>query len=71
VQEANPVVRFFMEHSSSPVMGLLLVKLLAVGLGVWVWRTGRERLLARINILFAIVVAWNLLAMIVGAAQMA
>jgi uncharacterized protein DUF5658 len=71
VQEGNPVVRWFMQNSSSPVMGLLIIKFLAVGLGIVVWRTGRERLLSRINILFAIVVAWNLLALIVGATQLA
>ena len=33
--------------------------------------TGRERLLSRMNILFAVVVAWNLLAMIVSASRFA
>ncbi len=69
VQEGNPVVRWFMDESSSPIVGLLAVKMLAVILGVVVWRMRRERLLARINILFAIVVAWNLLALIAGAIQ--
>jgi hypothetical protein len=32
-----------------------------------VWRLGRRRLLVRINILFAVVVTWNLVALIVGA----
>ena len=71
VQEANPAVRWFMEASPSPLAGLLAIKMLAVMLGVVVWRLRRERLLARINFLFACVVAWNLVALIVGAVQLA
>ena len=66
VQEANPVIRFALRYSSHPLGGLLLVKMLALALGVYCWRCGRERLLTRINILFAIVVAWNLIALIAG-----
>ena len=66
VQEGNPVVRFALRFSSHPLEALLVVKLLALGLGLYCWRCGRSRLLTRINILFAIVVAWNLLALIAG-----
>ena len=66
VQEANPLVRLALRYSSHPWGGLLLVKSLALALGVYCWRCGRERLLTRINILFAIVVAWNLVALIAG-----
>ncbi len=71
VREGNPVVRWFIEQSSSPIVGLLLVKVAAVVLGVVVWRLGRQRLLARINIVFALVVAWNLMALIASALQAA
>ncbi len=66
VQEANPLVRVALRYSSHPLGGLLLVKALALMLGVYCWRCGHERLLMRINILFAIVVAWNLIALIAG-----
>lgn len=66
VQEANPLVRLVLRNSSHPLGGLLLLKVLALGLGVYCWRCGRQRLLMRINILFAIVVAWNLIALIAG-----
>ena len=66
VQEGNPMVRFAMRFSSHPLGGLLAVKMLALGLGIYCWRCGRHRLLTRINILFAIVVAWNLVALIAG-----
>ena len=68
IQEANPVVLWFLENASSPIAGLLAIKALAVLLGVAVWKLGRQRLLARINILFAVVVCWNLFALIIGAA---
>ena len=66
IQEANPFVRFALKFSSNPIGGLVAVKCLALGLGIYCWRCGRERLLTRINILFAMVVAWNLAALIVG-----
>ena len=66
VREGNPLVRMALAYSSHPLGGLLAVKLLALGLGVYCWHRGRERLLGRMNLLFAGVVAWNLAALIVG-----
>lgn len=71
VQEANPIVRWLMDLSASPLHGLLIVKLVALILGIIVWRMGRRRLLVKINILFAFVVTWNLVALIVGATGVA
>jgi len=69
VKEGNPVVLLAMSVSANPVSALLTVKLIAVALGVLCFSTGRERLLSRINIVFAALVAWNLVALILGAAQ--
>jgi hypothetical protein len=66
VKEANPVVNVFMHLGSTPVSGLLIVKLLALGLGIFCWRMGRHRLLSRVNMLFAGLVVWNLVALILG-----
>lgn len=66
VREGNPLVKAALHIAPNPLGGLLAVKLLAVGLGVYCWKGGRERLLIKINILFAVIVAWNLLALIVG-----
>ena len=66
VREGNPLVRFMMHSSANPLNGLLLVKLLAAGLGLYSWRLGRGKLLARINIVFALIVAWNLGALILA-----
>jgi hypothetical protein len=67
VREGNPLVRLMMHATSNPLNGLLAVKLLAVGLGLYCWKVGRGKLLARINILFALIVAWNLGALILAA----
>jgi hypothetical protein len=67
IKEANPFVRFALKLGPSPVGGLIIVKLLAIGLGVYCWRLGRHRLLSRINVWFAMLIAWNLVALIVGA----
>ncbi len=66
VKEANPLVKGMMHVTSSPMMGLLLVKLLAIALGVYCWRIRKYRLLLRINILFALLAAWNMIALIAG-----
>ena len=65
VEEGNPLVRWAIGLSSSPLSGLLLVKLVAIALGIVCWRLGRWKLLSRMNILFALVVTWNVVAMIV------
>ena len=69
VREGNPVVRAILAYSPSAVLGLMFVKLAAVVLGIYCWRMGRMRTLTRINILFAVVIAWNLVALIVGTAS--
>jgi len=66
VSEANPFVRFVLGVVPNPIEGLLVVKLLAVLLGLYCWRLRRERLLLYINVLFAALVAWNLVALILG-----
>jgi hypothetical protein len=71
VHEANPLVRFAFSIGASPIAGLLLVKLAAILIGVYCGVMGRERVLMRANLLFALLVAWNLLAVIVGAARIA
>src|ERR1700689_2887183 len=71
VHEGNPLVRAALHYAQNPLGGLLAVKLLAVALGFYCWRGGRERLLHRINLLFAGIVAWNRVALIVGSLNLA
>ncbi len=67
VQEGNPLVRFAISYAPNPLGGLILVKLAAISLGLYCWHRGRERVLTRMNWMFALVVAWNLFSMIIGA----
>ena len=67
VREGNPLVRMMMHLTTNPLGGLLAVKLVAVALGLYCWKVGRGKLLSRINIAFALVVAWNLAALILAA----
>jgi len=66
VREANPLVRLALNLGHNPIGRLIGVKVLAVMLGFYCWRMGRERLLSRINAMFALVIAWNLIALILG-----
>ena len=66
VQEGNPLVRWVIGASSNPLSGLLGVKVLALVLGLFCWRMGKQRLLGRVNLLFAALIAWNLVALIAG-----
>ncbi|MCC6293201.1 MAG: hypothetical protein IT164_11175 [Bryobacterales bacterium] len=70
VQEGNPFVRWSMQLAPSPFLGLAFVKLAALMLGFYCLRMGKERLLSRINVMFALLVAWNLVALILGSAHL-
>jgi hypothetical protein len=65
VKEANPLVKFALTAAPTPLVGLVLVKCAALALGFYCWRLGLRSLLLRINVLFAVLISWNLLALIV------
>ena len=69
VQEGNPLVKFALVAAPSPLMGLLLVKAAALALGICCSVQGRQRLLTRMNVFFAVLVSWNLVAMIANATR--
>jgi len=71
VQEANPVVKFALRSAPNPLLGLFLIKAVALCMAFYCWRLGRLSLLLRINILFAILVSWNLFALIARAVALA
>jgi hypothetical protein len=66
IQEANPLLRFFMGFGS-PLMGLAVGKMLAIMLGLYCWKAQRYRILMRGTWFFGLLVMWNLFAMIVRA----
>jgi hypothetical protein len=69
VSEANPLVAFAMTKMQSPLVGLAIVKLVALALGFYCWRNGRLTLLSKANLAFALLIAWNLLALIVASSK--
>ncbi len=66
-KEANPMVRAALNLAPTPLVGLLAVKLLAIGLALYCWRTSRMRLLTLANVFFAFLVTWNLIAVLARA----
>lgn len=69
VREGNPLVRLAIGVGTNPIESLLVVKLLAILLGFYCWRVRKRQLLSRINLLFAALVAWNLIALIVSSVR--
>lgn len=68
VAEANPVVRVAMELAGGPALGLVGVKVAAMLLGLFCWRTRRVGMLKRVNVFFSLLVVWNLCCLILGLA---
>jgi hypothetical protein len=60
-------VRFALAAAPSPVLGLLAVKLFAITMALYCWRTSRTRLLRLANVFFAFLVTWNLVAILARA----
>jgi hypothetical protein len=63
-REMNPIVDALLRID--PVMGLVVVKGMALVLGVYCVVSGRRRLLSRANAFYAFLIAWNLVAIIAG-----
>lgn len=66
VNEGNPLVRYAMQWSPNPIAGLAGIKLAALVLGLYCWRTEKLGLLSKVNVMFAALVAWNIMALIIG-----
>lgn len=64
VREANPLVRLAMSAGGPPLAGLLGMKLCACAGALYCWVSGRTRVLARMNFFFAVLVVWNLVALV-------
>jgi len=66
VSEANPLVRAVVGASAEPALGLAISKAFAMTLALYAWHSGRRVLLRRMNLLFALCVVWNLVAIAVS-----
>jgi len=67
IEEGNPLVRAVLQWGQSPLLGLVVTKIFALSLGLYCCWFGRQRLLVSMNVLFATVVAWNIVVLIVSA----
>jgi hypothetical protein len=59
ISEGNPLVHFAMAQTN-PVTGLLVAKSICVGGGVLCSLSGRMWAIKKLNLVFALVVVWNL-----------
>jgi hypothetical protein len=64
VREANPLVRLAMAAAPSPFGALVGLKIVTFAAAVYCVRSGRARVLGRMNVLFAALVVWNLIALL-------
>ena len=66
VAEANPLVNWAMDTGPSPVIGLVMLKCAAFGLALFCFAQARHKLLPKVNVFFAALVARNLFALILA-----
>ncbi len=66
VGEANPLVRLSFSLLHSPLAGLLVIKGVAAIFAGCCCLFGRQRLLERVNMGFAGLVVWNLIALVLS-----
>lgn len=66
VGEANPFVRWSMTATPHPIGGLMAVKALALALACYCVFSQRERLLSRMNVFYAGLIAWNLICLVLS-----
>ncbi|MGD0013500.1 MAG: DUF5658 family protein [Bryobacteraceae bacterium] len=64
VREANPLVQLVLVTAGSPVAGLIVLKVLACAGGLYCAFSGRFRVLRCVNMFFAWLVVWNLIALL-------
>lgn len=67
VEEMNPLIKWAMRESFNPLMGLVLVKVAAVMLAVLCVASSRYSVLRKVNVFFALVVAYNVVVLILVA----
>ena len=62
VHEANPLIVAALATSTDPTTAVGIPKVLAIVLATAAWYSGRKRLLRKVNVLYLVLVAWNLAA---------
>jgi len=64
VSEANPLIRWAMVEAPHPISGLLMVKAAGVMMAWYCVNRSMYRLMRKVNFFFALLVAYNLIALI-------
>ena len=67
--EGNPLISGSMAIFS-PIMSLVVFKILALALAAYCWRAGRPKLVVKANVFYAVVVAWNVFMTVAGSAKL-
>lgn len=67
VEEMNPLIKWAMRESLHPLLGLVLIKVAAVALAVLCVASSRYGVLRKVNLFFALVVAYNVVVLILVA----
>ena len=67
VSELNPFVKWAMRESTNPLGGLLLIKGVAVLLALLCVARARHGVLRKVNWMFGLIVAYNIVALILAA----
>ncbi len=67
LDEVNPVIKWAMRESFNPLGGLFLVKAASVLVAVLCVSYSRYAVLRKVNFFFALVVAYNMVALILAA----
>lgn len=68
VGEANPFVLWSMRVAPTPIGGLMGVKILGLLLALYCVYSQRERVLSRMNLFYAGLIAWNLVSLVLATA---
>jgi hypothetical protein len=68
IAEGNPLISWSMAVMHVPWAGLVAAKIMAALIGLYCSRTGRIAFLRRASVGYSAIVAWNLFALLAGAA---
>ncbi len=66
VGESNPIIRWAIREGPHPIWALLMLKGCGVLLALFCLYRSREKLLRKVNVFFACLVAYNLVALILS-----
>lgn len=67
LNELNPVIKWAMREASNPLGGLVLVKAVSVLVAIVCVSYSRYGVLRKVNVFFALLVAYNMVALILAA----